>query len=40
MLISPAGLSPEKHCAGEAQQQLKTTGPTSRQRGRPTLTNP
>jgi hypothetical protein len=33
--MSPAG--PEKDCAGDAQQQLKTTDPTSRQRGRPTL---
>jgi hypothetical protein len=37
---SPAGLKTEKDCAGEAQQQLKTAGATSRQRGCPTLTNP
>jgi hypothetical protein len=34
MNLSPTGLRPEKGCAGEAQQQLKTTDPTSRQRGR------
>jgi hypothetical protein len=34
-LTSPAGRGPERRCAGEAQQQLKTTDPTSRQRGRP-----
>jgi hypothetical protein len=33
-------LRPERNSAGEAQQQLKTTDPTSRQRGRPTPTNP
>jgi hypothetical protein len=40
MRISPMGLTPEKGCPGDAQQQLKTTDPTSRQRGRPTSTNP
>jgi hypothetical protein len=40
MLINPVGLRPEKGCAGDAQQKLKTTDPTSRQRGRPTSTNP
>jgi hypothetical protein len=30
------GLGPEKNCANEAQQELQTTDPTSRQRGRPT----
>jgi hypothetical protein len=35
----PVGLKPEKGCAGDAQQNLKTTDPTSRQRGRPTSTN-
>jgi hypothetical protein len=34
MVISPVGLRPEKDCAVEAQQQLKTTDPTSRQRER------
>jgi hypothetical protein len=29
-----------KDCAGEVQQQLYTTDPTSRRRGRPTSTNP
>jgi hypothetical protein len=38
--LSPTGLRPEKDFAGEAQQELKTTDPTSRQRGRPTSTNP
>jgi hypothetical protein len=40
MLVSPAGLGPEKVCARDAQQQLKTIDPTSRQRGRPTSTKP
>jgi hypothetical protein len=40
MLMSPVGLRHEKGCAGDAQQKLKTTDPTSRQRGRPTSTNP
>jgi hypothetical protein len=40
MLMSPVGLKSEKGCAGDAQQKLKTTDPTSRQRGRPTSTNP
>jgi hypothetical protein len=34
------GLRSEKGCAGDAQQKLKTTDPTSRQRGRPSSTNP
>jgi hypothetical protein len=38
MLMSLAGLRPEKDCAGEAQQQLKTTDPTPHQRGYPTST--
>jgi hypothetical protein len=33
-------LRSEKGCAGDARQKLKTTDPTSRQRGRPTSTNP
>jgi hypothetical protein len=33
MLMSPAGLRPEKDCAGEDQQQMNTTDPTFRQRG-------
>jgi hypothetical protein len=40
MLMSPVGLRSEKGCAGDAQQKLKTTDPTSRQRGRSTSTNP
>jgi hypothetical protein len=40
MFMSPVGLKPEKGCAGDARQKLKTTDPTSRQRGRPTSTNP
>jgi hypothetical protein len=40
MLMSPVGLGPEKGGAGDAQQTLKSTDPTSRQRGRPTSTNP
>jgi hypothetical protein len=38
--MDPMGLRPEKGCSGDAQTQLKTTNPTSRQRGRPTSTNP
>jgi hypothetical protein len=36
MLMSPMGL----RFAGDAQQKLKTTDPTSRQRGHSTSTNP
>jgi hypothetical protein len=32
--MSPMGLKSEKGCAGDAQQKLKSTDPTSRQRGR------
>jgi hypothetical protein len=35
MLMSPVGLRSEKDCAGDARQQLKTTDPTSRQKGAP-----
>jgi hypothetical protein len=35
-----AGLRPEKGCAGDSQEQLKSTDLTSRQRGYPTSTNP
>jgi hypothetical protein len=38
--MSTVGLKSEKGCAGDAQQKLKTTDPTSRQRGRSTATNP
>jgi hypothetical protein len=40
MLMSPVGLRSEKGCAADAHQKLKSTDPTSRQRGRPTSTNP
>jgi hypothetical protein len=40
MAMSPTGLGPENDCAGEDQQQLKITDPSSRQRGRPKSTNP
>jgi hypothetical protein len=36
MLMSPMGLGSEKDCAGDAQQKLKSTDTTSRQRGHPT----
>jgi hypothetical protein len=36
MLMIPVGLRSEKGCVVVAQQKLKTTDPTSRQRGRPT----
>jgi hypothetical protein len=35
--MSPVGLRSEKDCAGDSRQKLKTTGSTSRQRGRLTL---
>jgi hypothetical protein len=34
--LGSAGLRPEKICASDAQQDLKTIDPTSRQIGRPT----
>jgi hypothetical protein len=40
MVASPTGLGPESDCAGERQQQLQTTDPSSRQRERLTSTNP
>jgi hypothetical protein len=40
MLMSPVELRSEKGCADDARQKLKTTDPTSRQRGRPTSRNP
>jgi hypothetical protein len=39
MVMSPARLGTENNCAGERQQQLYMTGPSSRQRKRPTSTN-
>jgi hypothetical protein len=38
--MSRVGLRSEKRCTGDARQKLKSTDPTSRQRGRPTSTNP
>jgi hypothetical protein len=40
MLMNPVGLRSEKGCAGDARQKLKSTDPTSHQRGRTTSTNP
>jgi hypothetical protein len=39
MLMSPVGLRSEKDCASDSRQKLKSTDPTSRQRGCPTSTN-
>jgi hypothetical protein len=36
----PVGLSSEKDYVGDALQKLEIIDPTSRQRGRPTSTNP
>jgi hypothetical protein len=33
MVMSPAELGAENDCAGEDQQQLETTDPSSRQKG-------
>jgi hypothetical protein len=40
IVMSLAGLRPEKDCASEAQQQLKTTDPPSHYKGLPTSTIP
>jgi hypothetical protein len=40
MLMSPVGLRSETGCADDVRQKVKSTDPTSRQRGRPTSTNP
>jgi hypothetical protein len=40
MFMSSVGLRSEKGCAADARKNLKSTDPTSRQRGRPTSTNP
>jgi hypothetical protein len=40
MPMGPVGLRSEKGCAGDSREKLKSTDPTSRQRGRPTSTNP
>jgi hypothetical protein len=39
MVARPKGLGPEKDCAGNGQQHIQKTDPTSRQRGRPTRTD-
>jgi hypothetical protein len=33
MVASPTGLGPDNECAGDSQQQLQMTDPSSRQRG-------
>jgi hypothetical protein len=38
--MSPVGIGTVNDCAGEDQQQLQTTDPSSRQRVRPTSANP
>jgi hypothetical protein len=40
MVANPTGLGPESDFAGEGQQQLYTTDPSSGQREPPTSTNP
>jgi hypothetical protein len=40
MLMGLVGLRPEKVCAGDDQEELKITDPTSCQRGRTTSTYP
>jgi hypothetical protein len=40
MVLSPAGLRPERNCTGEEQQQQQITDPSSRQRGRYKITKP
>jgi hypothetical protein len=40
MVLSPAGLRPERDCAGNARGKTETTDPSSRQRGNPTSVNP
>jgi hypothetical protein len=40
MVFSPAGLRPERDCAGEALQQQWITDQSSRQRRRYKITNP
>jgi hypothetical protein len=39
MVASPTGPRPENECAGEGEQQLQPTDPSSRQRQRPTSTS-
>jgi hypothetical protein len=40
MVASHTGLGSENDCVSEGQQQFYTTDPSSRQRKRPTSTNP
>jgi hypothetical protein len=40
MVLSPAGLRPERHCAGETHQQQQISDPFSLQRGRYKITKP
>jgi hypothetical protein len=40
MILSHAGLRPERECAGKDQQQQQITDPSSRQGGRYKITNP
>jgi hypothetical protein len=40
MVARSKGLGPKKDCAGEGQQHIQKTDPSSRQRERPTSTNP
>jgi hypothetical protein len=40
MVLSPAGLRPERDCTGENQQQQQITDLPSRQRGHYKITNP
>jgi hypothetical protein len=40
MLMSPAGLRPEKGCAADNRQKLNSTDPTSRQRGHHHINKP
>jgi hypothetical protein len=40
MILSPAGLGPERDCAGEAKQQQQITDLSLRQRGRHKITKP
>jgi hypothetical protein len=40
MVAGPTGLGPKNDRAGEDPQKLQTTDPFSRQRERPTSTNP
>jgi hypothetical protein len=39
MILSPAGIKPEKDCTGEADQEKRITDSSSRQRGRNIIIN-